>query len=150
MLRAVVCVLTGALVVAAAHADVYRYKDEKGNIQYTDRPQTLPAERLSVQSSRSDIVELEERQEAEKQATADRAQSREQTQKSNAERRKAEQTNAGSKAEACAKARQEYLTRMSAQRLYEEDSKGERRYLSDAELDATRAAAKTAMDTLCN
>ena len=38
---------------------------------------------------------------------------------------------------------------MTSQRLYETEPDGERRYLSDAELDAARASAKASMDVLC-
>jgi hypothetical protein len=147
MLRiAVLTLMLAGLVGVSAQADVYRYKDDKGNIQYTDRPLTLPAERISVQSSRTDTVDLErpESTAESKPAAAPAAQ------QPAADKRKAQQADAASKAEACNKARQDYLSRMNAPRLYEEDAKGERRYLDDKQIDAARAAAKQAMDTLCN
>lgn len=151
MLRAIVCALSAGLVVAsAAHADVFKYVDENGNVMYTDRPSLLPAERLNIRSQRTDVVELDERTEQENQATAQRNQARQQSsQNASAQRKDAEQ-NAASKAELCAKARQDYLARMNAQRLYEEQPNGERRYLTSEEIDATRATAKKAMDDLCN
>jgi hypothetical protein len=42
------------------------------------------------------------------------------------------------------------VARMNAQRLFEEQKNGERRYLTDKELDAARSAAKQVMDTFCN
>src|SRR3546814_15697551 len=45
-------------------ADVYKCKDEKGNIQYTEKPPSLPAERLNVQSQRTDVVAAQERAQA--------------------------------------------------------------------------------------
>ena len=146
MLRTAVLTLGLAVLVGvSAQADVYRYKDEKGNIQYTDRPQTLPAERISVQTSRTDTVDLERPAPAESKPAATPA-----APQSAGDKRKAQQTDAASKVEACNKARQDYLSRMNAPRLYEEDAKGERRYLDDKQIDAARAAAKQAMDTLCN
>ena len=47
---------TATLAAGTAAADVYKYKDEKGNIQYTDKPPQLPAERLNVKSQRTDLV----------------------------------------------------------------------------------------------
>jgi hypothetical protein len=38
---------------------------------------------------------------------------------------------------------------MNAQRLYEDADGGERRYLTDAELDAAREDAKKVMDEFC-
>jgi hypothetical protein len=151
MLRTALFTLCASLLMASAvGADVYKYKDEKGNIQYTDRPLTLPAERLNIQSQRTDVVELEERAGADAQAAADRDKARQLADKAKAEQSKAQASDIESKTEACNKARKDYLSRMNAQRLYEEQPNGERRYLNSAELDASRSAAKTAMDTLCN
>jgi hypothetical protein len=138
------------MLASTANADVYRYTDEKGNIQYTDRPLTLPAERLSISSQRSDVVAIDERVGEDAKAVADRDKARQKTQKSQAEQAKTEESNSESKAAACAKARQDYVARTSALRLYEVQSNGERRYLSDEELDTARASAKQVMDTMCN
>jgi hypothetical protein len=151
MFRATVCALTAGLVLAfAAHADVFRYVDENGNVMYTDRPSLLPAERLSIRSQRTDMVELDERTEDEAQAAAQRNQARQQASQNQTQQRRDAEANAASKAELCAKARQDYLARMNAQRLYEEQPNGERRYLTSEEIDATRATAKKAMDDMCN
>ncbi len=57
---------TATLAAGTAAADVYKYKDEKGNIQYTDKPPQLPAERLNVKSQRTDVVAVQERAQADK------------------------------------------------------------------------------------
>lgn len=151
MLRASVCVLTVGLVfAAAAHADVFKYTDENGNVMYTDRPSLLPAERLNIRSQRTDVVALEDRAEQEAQEAAERNQARQQASQAQSQQRKDTAANAASKAELCAKARQDYLARMNAQRLYEELPNGERRYLTSEEIDATRATAKKAMDDMCS
>jgi hypothetical protein len=144
----VAALVLAGLVGVSAQADVYRYKDDKGNVQYTDRPQTLPAERISVQSSRTDTVDIERPPTDTAPPTSTARPAAPAT--SAADQRKAQQTDAAGKAEACNKARQDFLNRMNAPRLYEEDAKGERRYLDDKQTDAARAAAKQAMDTLCN
>lgn len=133
-----------------AHADVYKFKDEKGNTLYTDRPQLLPAERLNIQSQRSDVVEMEQRENTNATAAADRDKSRRDAQAKKDQAASDAAPAAPSKEESCNKARQDYLSRMNAQRLYEEEANGERRYLTDAEIDSTRAAAKQAMDAVCN
>ena len=147
MLRATFYTLcAGLLLASAASADVYKYKDEKGNIQYTDRPLSLPAERLNIQSQRTDVVQLEERTNDDANAIAEREKARQQANKAKADK----VANTEGKAEACNKARQDYLGRMNAQRLYEDQPDGKRRYLTDTELEASRVSAKTAMDALCN
>lgn len=146
MLRATIyTVCVGLALASAANADVYKYKDEKGNILYTDRPSHLPAERLTIQTLRTDADEVEERTANDNKAAAAREKSNQQEDKAKADQQKA----IDGKAEACNKARQDYLARMNA-RVYEDQPNGERRYLDEAELAATRASAKQAMDALCN
>lgn len=151
MLR--VAVLTAVLALSLApiaNADVYKYKDDKGNVQYTDRPQVLPAERLNIQSQRTDMVALENRTDAEQKSLTDTDKARQQSQKAKADEKKNSESAAEGKVEACNNARKDYLSRMNAQRLFEEQSNGERRYLTDKEIEASRASAKAAMDALCN
>jgi phage-related minor tail protein len=142
--------LTSATLAAGtAAADVYKYKDEKGNIQYTDKPPQLPAERLNVKSQRTDIVAVQERQQAEQQQQTATAQQQKQARTQAADQKEAAQFSAKDKAERCAKARERYDTYMNSQKLYEQGTDGERRYLSSEELDAARASAKASMDVLC-
>lgn len=153
MLRVSLAVLSVGLglMSVAAVADVYRYKDPNGNVIYTDRPEVLPAERLKMQAQRATDSEEEEAPEQDETAAlAERDKARSEALKSQAEKKKAAESNAAGKAEACNKARQDYLNRMNAQRLYEDQPNGERRYLDDKQLDAARASAKQAMDALCN
>lgn len=135
---------TATLATGTAAADVYKYKDEKGNIQYTDKPPSLPAERLNVQSQRTDVVAAQSRPQPEQRPSTSQ-QSRDQS----AEQKEAAEMTAKDKAERCVKARERYDRYMNSQKLYEKDEKGERRYLSSEELDATRANAKAAMDEMC-
>jgi hypothetical protein len=151
MLRPAISTVCAVLILASvANADVYKYTDEKGNVQYTDRPLTLPAQRLSVSSQRTDVVAIDERVGEDTKAISDREKARQQADKAKAEQQNAAENAAAAKADACVKARTDYLGRMGAQRIWEPQANGERRYLTDAEVEASRASAKQAMDTLCN
>jgi hypothetical protein len=142
--------LTTAMVAAGtAAADVYKYKDEKGNIHYTDKPPELPAERLNVQSQRTDVVAVQERSQADQQRAAAASQQRDQARDQAADQKAAAELSAKDKAERCVKARERYDMYMNTQKLYEKGEDGERRYLSSEELDAARASAKTSMEVLC-
>jgi hypothetical protein len=142
--------LTSATLVAGtAAADVYKYTDEKGNTQYTDKPPQLPAERLSVKSQRTDVVAVQERSQAEQKQAAAASQQQQQARNQAADQKEANQLNATDKAERCTKARDRYDKYMNSQKLYEQGADGERRYLSSEELDAARASAKASMDVLC-
>lgn len=151
MLRALIPFALSAsmLLAAQAQADVYRYTDAQGNVHYTDKPATLPAERLNVQSQRTDLVALQARQQEELQRANAANDARRQAASQRADERKAAEMSATDKAERCTKARERYDSYMSSQRLYELLPDGERRYLTDAELDAARASAKASMDVLC-
>jgi hypothetical protein len=140
--------LAASLAAGTAVADVYMYKDEKGNTQYTDKPPLLPAERLNVQSRRTDTVAVQERAQAESQKG--NASSRPPAPgNSTAEQKAAVEATAKDKADRCIKARERYDNYMNSPRLFEEGKDGERRYLTDAELDAARNQAKASMDAMC-
>lgn len=140
-----------ALVLSSgiAGADVYKFTDPQGNVQYTDKPATLPAERLNVKSQKTDVVAVQARQEADQKRVQEADRARQQTGAQRADQKAANELSAKDKAERCAKARARYDSYMNSQRLYQADESGERRYLSDAELDAARNSAKVSMEELC-
>ena len=149
MSRVLLALTVLALVGGSARADVYKYIDEKGRVQYTDKPQTLPAERLNVQSRRSDTVEVTKREEDERKRTDSENKAKQQTQSQTSQQQRATELSDADKADRCAKARERYDKYMTSRRLYEPGENGERRYLSSEEIDAARASAKTAMDEFC-
>lgn len=152
MLRSSLLIFTlaaAALLSGTAGADVYKFKDEKGNVLYTDKPATLPAERLNVQSQKTDVVAVQARQEAEQKRMQDADNARKQASGAQADQKAAEQLSAKDKADRCAKARARYDSYMNSQRLFEQGPDGQRRYLTSEELDAARASAKASMDVMC-
>jgi Domain of unknown function (DUF4124) len=152
MLRSSLLTLTltaSVLLAAPAGADVYKFKDDKGNVLYTDKPSTLPAERLNVQSQKTDIVAVQARQEAEQKSRADADKAGTQNAQQRAEEQQASQMSAKDKADRCAKARERYDTYMNSQKLYEQAPNGDRRYLSSEELVSAREQARRSMDAMC-
>ena len=143
--------LLAALTLAAAPglADVYRYVDANGQVQYTDRPQTLPAEKLDIESRRTDVVELNSRLETERARVAEADARRTAAQSQSTDQREATELSAKDKAERCAQARERFDKYTTSHRLYEDLGDGQRRYLSDAEIDAARDGARRAMEELC-
>lgn len=152
MLKSLLLVTLSTVTLTAAGtaaADVYKYKDEKGNVHYTDKPPELPAERLNVKSQRTDVVAVQERSQAEQKQQAAASQQQQQGRAQAADEKAAAQFSAKDKAERCAKSRERYDNYMNSQKLYEQGANGERRYLTSEELDAARASAKASMDVLC-
>lgn len=149
MLRFSLAALTLAVVAVTAQADVYKFVDEQGRVQYTDKPQTLPAERLNVRSQKSDPAATQARAEEERKRLEASNRARQTGSANAADQRDAAELNAKDRAERCTKARERYDNYMMSQRLYEPLPDGGRRYLTDAELDTARASAKATMDELC-
>jgi hypothetical protein len=144
--------LTAATAVLAAGpvvADVYKFKDDKGNVLYTDKPSTLPAERLNIQSQKTDTVAVQTRQQEEMKRMQDADKASQQTTGENKDQQQAPQPSATQKADQCTKARERYDSYANSRRLYEKLPDGSRRYLSDAELEAARVSAKASMDVMC-
>jgi Domain of unknown function (DUF4124) len=139
-----------ALMAQAAHADVYKHTDEKGNVLYTDKPRTLPAQRLDVKSQKTDTVAVQARQDADMKRMQELNKGRQQSASAQADQKQGAELSAKDKAERCTKARERYDSYMNSQRLYETLPNNERRYLADTELDAARNSAKASMETLCN
>ena len=140
---------TSMLLAVHSHADVYKYKDDKGNVLYTDKPATLPAERLNVQSQKTDTVAMQQRENEDMKRMQDADKSRQQANTQQTEQQQASQLTAKDKAEKCTQARDRYDKYMNSQKLYAQEANGERRYLTSEELDAARASAKATMDVLC-
>lgn len=143
-------ILAGLLLSGVAvGGEVYVTRDASGNPVYTDRPATLPAEKLGVKSSSSDPAEVQARYDDEmKKYSADSdaaAKARAQA----ADTAKAREITAEDRAKRCVEARTRYEATLNAIRLYEEGPDGQRRYLSSEEIDGARADAKKTVDEFC-
>jgi hypothetical protein len=143
--------LVAMLVAGGAQAsEVFKTTDSKGQPVYTDRPATLPAERLDVRTQTTDKVEVQQRYDEQMKnfAAAEKTQS---TQAADAaDTAQASELSATAKVKRCEEARQRYESYMNARRLYEQGaSETERRYLSDAEIDDAREKALQVMNTFC-
>jgi Domain of unknown function (DUF4124) len=133
---------------SASASEVYKYTDEKGNVLYTDKPRTLPAERMNVQTTKVDpAAQARQNEEMKRMQDADNARKQQSAQQSS--QSNAAPMNAKDRSERCTKARDRYDTYMNSQKLYEEKTGGERHYLTSEELDAARASAKANMDIWC-
>lgn len=135
----------------ALASDVYKTADSKGQPVYTDRPATLPAQLLDVRTQSTDDAAVQQRYDEQMKSltSADKTQTAKATDA--ADKTSADELSATAKARRCEDARQRYESYMNTRRLYEPgESEGERRYLSDAEMDDARAKAQQVMNTYCN
>lgn len=139
------------LAMGTQASEVYRTTDSQGRPIYTDKPQSLPAERIGVKTSTTDPAEAQRRLDEEmKQIAGADAAAAAATARS-ADEQQARELSAVDRTKRCQDARQRYESYLTARRLYEPGAaEGERRYLSDAEIDAARADAKRLVDEFCS
>ena len=151
-MKAIVTIATLLLAAAGAQAsEVYKTTDAQGRPVYTDKPVSLPAEKLNVKSATTDTVQLQQRYEEQMKGYSEADKARAEAASKAAEAQKASAMTAEDRARRCEESRQRYESYMNARRLYEPgESEGERRYLSDAEIDAARADARKLMDEFCS
>lgn len=136
-----------AMAATTTMADVYKYVDANGHVQYTDKPELLPAEILArIKSQRTDNAAVADRTAAQQQ----QYDSINSSQAAADDKSKSQKNTAADKAERCTKARERYEQVMSAQRLYTQNDKGEKTFMDEKETDKARASAKQMMDTWCN
>lgn len=149
-MRRMQAIIAGLLLSSVAlGGEVYVVKDASGNRVYTDRPDTLPAERLDVRSRTSDPAEVQERYDEQMKKYTTDSESAGKDRAQLAEEAKARDLTTEDLAQRCVAARARYQEYMEAMRLYEDGADGERRFLDSEGIDAARANAKKAMDEFC-
>jgi len=148
-MRKIISLALAALLLAPAvmaEGEVYRWKDGNGVWHYSDQPQP-GAELVKKPGARSSSSNSSSTPTYAPPAAAEPdngvpALSREVTQQVRLEAAKA-------KDEQCKKASEEYQKAITARRLYKEDAKGNRTFLSSDEIDAARLNARSTRDVAC-
>jgi hypothetical protein len=127
-------------LASAAQADVYRWIDPSGVVQYSDKwvpgsvlikmdknhPQPVPTPSATTGVSRANEITGE--QQDQRTVAADVAKS---------------------KADQCKQARERYEKAIQSRRIYKEDANGAKEYVSDAEADAYRLQLLNTRKQLC-
>mgnify|MGYP003538063423 FL=1 len=139
------------LVLGSAQAsEVFVTKDAQGRPIYTDRPESLPAQKVNVATKQTDTVEVQRQYDEKMKSYAEADEAKAAASKQAAEGKQAKEISAADKAKRCLDARARYEQVMTAQRLYEPGAtEGERRYLDDKEIDLAREHSKKVMDEFC-
>ena len=151
MLRIATFVVALGFAATAFPNEVFVTKDAQGRPVYTDKPESLPAEKVNISTKQTDVVEAQSRYEQEMKRYSEAGKASTDASKKSADARKAAELTAEDKAKRCQEARQNYQNVMNARRLYEPGAtEGERRYLDSAEIDSARANAKKVMDDFCS
>jgi thiol:disulfide interchange protein len=144
--------LVASLVVlgSAQASEVFVTKDAQGRPIYTDRPESLPAQKVNVATKQTDTVEVQRQYDEKMKSYSDADKARAEAAKKAVDSQQAQELSAADKAKRCQESRTRYQNMMNARRLYEPGSTGEdRRYLDSNEIDAARENAKKVMDEFC-
>jgi hypothetical protein len=146
-------VLLGLVVLSAGAApaqDVYKWIDDEGVMSYAETPpEGVDAVRTDVRYQRTDKAQLQARLDGQ-QAMNEAIATRERQAKEQAdEQADVAARNKEASAENCRLAQERRQKYTEAHRLYRPTEDGGREYLTDAELDAERAAANQAVMEWC-
>lgn len=151
-IEAIAVALIGGLVTVAAHADVYRWKDDQGHVHYSD--QWTPGAVLIKSGTRNTMSEdqpadsqSDSQSDTQKLAARSEAISEQQAQES--AEKQVKQDLAANKAQQCKEATAAYQKAIQSRRLYKEGKNGEREYVSDKEADAYRAQLVLERNAAC-
>src|SRR5690348_13779374 len=113
MRRIAITALLALVTVAVASAgEVYITKDSQGRPVYTDRPDSLPAQRVSVASKETDAADVKKRYDAEMKQYTDTDKTSAEASKQAKETKQAQKETAADKAKRCQDARTQYAAMM--------------------------------------
>ena len=151
MLRPIVITaLIAAGLCSVAHADVYRWVDDKGQPHYTDR--WVPGSQL-ISSSRPHASTLSDSSSSSSDPSKAVNSANQQTDDKAAAKKNAEAAKADvakMRQQQCKEAKDRYQKAIEARRIYNtQGSDGERSYMSDDEADKYRAQARADVTTFC-
>jgi hypothetical protein len=150
VIRSLVCL---SLLVATqlSATTVYRTVDEKGNVQYSDRPDREDTQALTIRTPRP-ATPAATRTAAASPAPASGADDPAESAQGPTEAQLAEQAalTAERRAKNCATARGRVERYAISHRLYRSLPNGEREYLSDAEIDEARVRAEADVQEWCD
>ena len=136
-------------VQVAAQADVYRWVDGEGRVQYTDR--WVPGSQLvKVDKNKPDAEAAAARRIAEQGnlAASNTALANQKTQENAA--RTVRQDVAKTQEDQCKKATERYDKAIQARRIFKTAADGTKEYVSDADADAYRAQALLDKEAACD
>ena len=138
-----VCVAVAvAFVAVAARADVWRWIDDHGQVQYSDRWQP-GAELIKTDHPHgsSNVSDAPKAPSVPDRASAQLAQE--------AAQRAVKKDESAARAEQCKQAKERYDKLIISRRVYREGKNGEREYLSEDQAEQQRLAARLDMENVC-
>ena len=148
--KSLICALITTVAVAgvATASEIYKWTDEEGNVHYTDTPMGDPSQRLDIQSRPTNDAAVQHEVQARldyQDASAEELANTPQGPTA-AELRAERQA----RAEQCSMYRERLTRYLQSRRLYKEDENGERVYMDEAEMQATREKVVGQVEEHCD
>ena len=139
--------LLGTSVCAAG--EIYKWTDEEGNVHFTDKPVVEEAERVAIQSRRTDPERVQAMVQARAEAAA-KAAEEEAAATPQGPTEEEIQARLEERAKRCATYRERLQRFVQSRRIYREDENGERVYLSEEEMQEAREKVENQVQEYCD
>jgi len=140
--------LTLFVASGALASEIYKWTDAEGNVHYGDVPVDAQSERLAIKSKPTNSSRVQATTQARLDASAKQ---REEAAKlpdgPTPEELRAE---AEQRAEQCTSSKTQLQKFLTSRRIYREDENGERVYMDEAEMQATRERTENQVEEYCN
>jgi hypothetical protein len=136
-------------LAGTASGQIYKWTDEDGNVHFTDKPVAEEAERVAIQSKRTDAAKVQ----AQVQARADAAAKAAEEEAAATPQGPTEeelQARLEERAKKCATYRERLQRFVQSRRIYREDEAGERVYLSEEEMQEAREKVENQVQEYCD
>ena len=137
------------LLVQPASADVYKWRDEQGHVQYGDRPPEATAEPLSLQPGPPPALRApsEEARRQSRQRLLDVYREERQQKQADAQRQRRQKTE---RQEKCQQAQRRHARFNGAGGIYQKNAEGEREYLERADRERFMQDLKAEVEHWCS
>jgi enoyl-CoA hydratase/carnithine racemase len=140
--------LTLFVASSALAGEIYKWTDAEGNVHYGDVPVDAQSERLAIKSKPTNSSRVQATTQARLDASAkQREEAAKQPAGPTPEELRAE---ADERAKQCTAHRAQLQKFLTSRRIYRMDDDGERVYMDEAEMQATRERAENQVEEYCN
>ena len=141
------------LVLLAANTtavgQIYKWTDEDGNVHFGDTPVGTEAEKVAIQSRRTNAERVQAEQQA-REATAAQASEEEAAAVSQGPTEEEIQARVAERAKKCDTYRARLTSFVQSRRIYREDENGERVYMNEEEMQEAREKVENQVQEYCS
>ena len=136
-------------VGSTATGQIYKWTDEEGNVHFSDTPVGEEAEKVAIQSRRTNAERVQAEVQARANASA-KAAEEEAAATPQGPTKEEIQARAAERAQKCDKYRERMAQFVRSRRIYTEDENGERVYMNEEEMQAAREKVENQVQEYCS